>query len=76
MNLRVAATFAAFVLASGCATGRAIPASVTGNAEFVSVSNVWGVKDALPYAEKHCSAYGKTAKLKQQEGYAVSFDCV
>lgn len=55
---------------------RVLPAGVTGNAEFVTITNVWGVPDALPYAEKHCATYQRVARLKQQEGYTVSFDCI
>lgn len=63
------------LLLSGCAA-RLVPAGITGNEAFVSVSNVWNAKQALPYAEKHCSQYGKIARMKQAEGYSVVFDCV
>jgi hypothetical protein len=68
--------FLAAVALSGCAGARLMPAGVAGNEAFVSVSNVWGAGDALPYAEKHCAKFGKIAKLNRTEGYSVSFDCI
>jgi hypothetical protein len=65
----------AFLLLAGCA-GRLVPAGVAGNEAFVTVSNVWNAHDALPYASKHCSQYGKVPKMTHTEGYSVVFDCV
>lgn len=65
----------AFALAS-CASTRILPAGVTGNETFVTVSNVWNVSDAMPYATKHCGQYGKVPRMRHSEGYSVVFDCV
>lgn len=50
--------------------------SVTGNAVYVSVGNVWNEADALPLAETHCGKYGKIARFNRMEGYRAVFDCV
>jgi hypothetical protein len=63
------------LLLPACAA-RLIPAGVSGNEAFVTVSNVWNVNDALPYATKHCAKYGKVPKMTHSEGYSVVFDCV
>jgi starvation-inducible outer membrane lipoprotein len=65
----------AFLALAGCAA-RLIPAGVSGNETFVTVSNVWNSSDALPYATKHCARYGKVPKMTHSEGYSVVFDCV
>lgn len=63
------------LLLSAC-SARLVPAGVSGNEAFVTVSNVWSVKDAMPYATKHCAQYGKVPKMTHSEGYSVVFDCV
>lgn len=70
------ASFAAALLVSGCASVRLTPAGVSGNAAYVSVSNVWNSAEALPYAEKHCAQYEKIARFKTKEEYSFVFDCV
>ena len=52
----------AMLLTTGCESMRVLPAGVSGNSEFVSISNVWNVGDALPYATKHCAQFGKVPK--------------
>jgi hypothetical protein len=66
---------ACLLLLAGCAA-RLVPAGVSGNETFVTVSNVWNSADALPYATKHCAQYGKMPRMKHSEGYSVVFDCV
>lgn len=61
---------------TGCASMRLIPAGVSGNEAFVTISNVWNSSEALPYATKHCAQYGKIPRMKQTESYSVVFDCV
>jgi hypothetical protein len=61
---------------SGCASGRVLPAGVSGNEVYVAVSNVWNEAEALPYAEKHCRQYGKAPRLAEMKGYTARFDCV
>ncbi len=60
---------------TGCAM-RLIPAKVDGNEAFVSVWNVWGPNDGLPYAATHCAKFDRLARFNRQEGYAAVFDCV
>ena len=64
------------VALAGCASARLLPAGVSGNAAYVSVSNVWNEAEALPYAEKHCAQHGKIARFQSKQNYAVVFDCV
>lgn len=71
-----------FVIAS-CGTNetdRAYPIgfsqSVTGNAAFVTIGNVWNEGDALPLAETHCKKYGKIAKFSRMQAHKAIFDCV
>lgn len=61
---------------SSCASMRVMPAGVSGNEAYVSISNVWNSAEALPYATKHCAQYGKVPRMKHSEGYSVVFDCV
>jgi hypothetical protein len=61
---------------AGCASMRVLPAGVSGNAAYVSVSNVWNESEALPYAEKHCAQFGKIPRFQSKAAYAVVFDCV
>lgn len=68
---------------AGCETNdtdRAYPIgfkqSVTGNAAYVTVGNVWNESDALPLAEKHCGKYGKIARFNRMQNYRAIFDCV
>jgi hypothetical protein len=67
----------------GCGTNdtdRAYPIgfkqSVTGNAAYVTIGNVWNEGDALPLAETHCGKYGKIARFNRMQGYRAIFDCV
>lgn len=64
------------LLALSACAARLIPAGVSGNETFVTVSNVWNSSDALPYATQHCARYGKIPKMTHSEGYSVVFDCV
>lgn len=61
-------------------TDRAYPIGfsqgVSGNAAYVTVSNVWKEADALPLAETHCGKYGKIARFNRMQGYRAIFDCV
>ena len=66
----------AAVSLTGCASMRVLPAGVSGNEAYVSISNVWNEAEALPYATKHCAQYGKIPKFQSKQGYAVVFDCV
>lgn len=63
---------------AGCESMRVLPAGVNGNSEFVTISNVWNVGSALPYAEKHCAQYGKIPRASANNAgeYAFTFDCV
>jgi len=70
----VASTLLLFL--TGCASMRVVPAGVSGNETYVSVSNVWNSAEALPYATKHCGQYGKVPRMKHSEAYSVVFDCV
>lgn len=74
--MRLAAALSAMLLVSACASMRIVPAGVSGNEAFVTVSNVWNSSEALPYATKHCAQYGKVPRMKHSEGYSVVFDCV
>lgn len=49
---------------------------VTGNAAYVTISNVWNEADALPLAETHCGKYGKIARFNRMQSYRAIFDCV
>ncbi len=73
--MKAALALAALTL-SACTTMRIVPAGVSGNETYVSVSNVWSAGEALPYATRHCGQYGKVPRLKHSEGYSVIFDCV
>jgi hypothetical protein len=67
----------ALLCISGCATTpRLLPAKVSGNEVFVAVYNVWNVRDALPYATRHCAQYGKVPRPSGMEGITARFDCV
>jgi starvation-inducible outer membrane lipoprotein len=61
---------------TGCATARLIPAGVSGNSAYVSVSNVWNEAQALPYATAHCAQFGKVPRFQSKSDAAVVFDCV
>jgi hypothetical protein len=63
------------LLLAGCA-GRLVPPGISGNETFVTVSNVWNSREALPYATRHCAQYGKVPRMQHSEGYSVIFDCV
>lgn len=49
---------------------------VSGNAAYVTVSNVFNEMDGLPLADKHCAQYGKVARFSRMEPYRAIYDCV
>jgi len=52
-----------------------VPQEVTGDAEKVSVFNVWSGGDALPLAERHCQQFGKKAEFVKMSGITANFIC-
>ena len=73
--------FLTTVFLSGCAGknniyGGLFGQGVSGNKNYVTISNVWNEMDALPLAEEHCAQYSRSASFKSQQGYRVVFDCV
>jgi hypothetical protein len=50
--------------------------SISGNKNYVTLSLYGDESEALPYAENHCSKFGRSAKYKSKEKYKVLFDCV
>ena len=56
----------------GCCVGQ----TVTGNKNFVNVSNVWNGTDALPIAEKHCALHDREAEFISMQGILATFNCV
>ena len=56
----------------GCCVGQ----NITGNKNFVSITNVWNEGDALPLAEKHCQKYNRSATLKEMKGTKAIFYCI
>lgn len=63
-------------MVTSCASAGVLPSPVTGNEQFVTVSNVWGVDQAMPKAEAHCATYGRVPKFTRMDGYRASFECV
>ena len=61
---------------AGCATPRLIPPGVSGDANSVRIFNTWSKGEALPYAAKHCAAFGKVPKVRKWEPMTLVFDCV
>jgi len=49
---------------------------VVGNEAYVTVSNVWNEMDALPFAEQHCSKYGKIAQYVPSKTFMPTFNCI
>jgi hypothetical protein len=49
---------------------------VVGNEAYVTISNVYNEMDALPLADRHCSRFGRIARLNRMEGARAIFDCV
>lgn len=74
--MKYLALLVAALALSACASMRVLPAGVSGNETYVTVSNVWNSGEALPYATRHCAQYGKVPRMKHSEGYSVVFDCV
>ena len=74
--------FVSSLVLSSCATGNkniygcCVGQGVSGNKNYVSISNVWNESDALPLAEEHCAKYGKSATYKEMKGYRAIFDCI
>jgi hypothetical protein len=66
---------------SGCANSGqvyglgAIGQKVEGDANTVSVWNVWSAGDALPLATLHCRKYGKSAFFEKSSGITAYFIC-
>ena len=56
----------------GCCIGQ----TVVGNKNYVTVSNVWNEMDALPFAEKHCAKFNRSAAFKDMKSARAIFDCV
>jgi hypothetical protein len=56
----------------GCCIGQ----RVVGNKNYVTISNVWNEMDALPLAEQHCSAHGRSARFNRIESHRAIFDCI
>jgi hypothetical protein len=73
--MRITLALATALTLCGCAA-RLLPAGVSGNETFVSVSNVWGPGDGLRYANEHCARYGRIPQFKRMEGHTAIFDCV
>lgn len=40
------------------------------------IFNTWSKEEALPYAAKHCAAFGKVPKVRKWEPITLVFDCV
>ena len=82
MKKKMVVLIGAMVALSACATsdaniyGSLFGQRVVGNKNYVTISNVWNEMDALPLAEKHCSAYGRSARFEQMEGHRAVFDCI
>ena len=57
-------------------TYKCMNSSISGNKNYVVLFLYGDESDALPYAEKHCSKFNRTAQYKSKEQYKVIFDCV
>jgi hypothetical protein len=49
--------------------------TVTGNDQQVIVAHVRNKRDGLPFAEKHCEQFGKSAQFNRMEGIRAIYDC-
>lgn len=52
-----------------------VPQNVTGDADKVSVFNVWSAGGAMPLAQRHCAQHGKTATFERMSGITAHFAC-
>ena len=50
--------------------------NISGNKNYVSLTLFGDEEEALPFAEKHCNKYGRSATYKSKEKYKVIFDCI
>ena len=50
--------------------------SISGNKNYVTLTLYGEENEALPYAEKHCNKFGRSATYKSKEKYKVIFDCI
>ena len=50
--------------------------TISGNKNYVSLTLYGSEEDALPFAEKHCNKYERSANYKSKEKYKVIFDCI
>ena len=50
--------------------------TISGNKNYVSLTLYGSEEDALPFAEKHCNKFGRSATYKSKEKYKVIFDCI
>ena len=81
MNLKtlVAALWLACI--TGCSSSSQVyglglvDQEVKGDANQVSVWNVWSAGDALPLAMKHCAEYDKTPVFEKSSGITAYFKC-
>ena len=49
--------------------------SISGNKNFVVLTLYGSEEDALPYAERHCNKYDKSANYRESKKNKVIFDC-
>jgi hypothetical protein len=49
--------------------------TVSGNARFAVVYDVWGPNEALSLAESHCGYYGRVARFRYMGGMRAIFQC-
>jgi hypothetical protein len=64
------------VILPGCSTPERTLHRVIGNGAYVSIFNVQNEKDAAPLADRHCSQYGKSARLRELIGDRAVFECI
>jgi hypothetical protein len=57
-------------------TYKCMSSSISGNKNYVVLFLYGDETDALPYAEKHCAKFKRSAQYKSKEEYKVIFDCV
>lgn len=66
----------AVVLLARCSTSEDTRHRVIGNGAYVSIFNTQNEQDATPLADRHCSQYGKSARLRELIGDRAVFECV
>ncbi len=82
MKKKMVVLIGAMMALSACATSDAnifegwFDQSVVGNKNYVTISNVRNEMKALPLAEQHCSAYGRSARFNTMIGQRAVFDCI